>query len=227
MLRAPLAVRGPRLFITAAFAGEKSRIGRDAPSRPAEPSMPDALDLLRTRRSVKPADLAAPGPSAAELDTLLGIASRVPDHGKLAPWRFIVFAGDARRKAGDAIAEAFAADHPQAKPEEIAFERMRLARAPLVVAVVSRAAPHVKIPEWEQVLSAGAAAMNLVNAVYALGYAASWITEWYAYDRRVLAALGVSPQERVAGFVHVGTPLRSSEERRRPALAEVVTHYGD
>ena len=187
--------------------------------------MADALDLLRTRRSVKPADLSAPGPSATEIDTLLGIAARVPDHGKLAPWRFIVFAGDARLKAGEKIAEAFQADHPQAKPDEIAFERMRLARAPLVVAVVSRAAPHVKIPEWEQVLSSGAAAMNLVNAIYALGYGASWITEWYAYDRRVLAALGIAPHERIAGFVHIGTPVRPSEERRRPALAEIVTRY--
>ena len=188
--------------------------------------MPDALDLLRTRRSVKPADLAAPAPSAAQIDTLLAIASRVPDHGKLAPWRFIVFAGDARLKAGESIAEAFQADHPQANPEEVAFERMRLARAPLVVAVVSRAAPHVKIPEWEQVLSAGAVAMNLVTAVYALRYAASWITEWYAYDRRVLTGLGVSPHERIAGFVHIGTPVRPVEERRRPALAEIVTRYG-
>ena len=188
--------------------------------------MPDALDLLRTRRSVKPADLAAPGPSAAEIETLLGIASRVPDHGKLAPWRFIVFAGDARLQAGEKIAEVFVADHSQAKPEEVAFERMRLARAPLVIAVVSRAAPHVKIPEWEQVLSSGAAAMNLVNAVHALGYAASWITEWYAYDRRVLDALGIPPHERIAGFVHIGTPVRPVEERRRPPLAEIVTRYG-
>jgi nitroreductase len=191
-----------------------------------EPNMPDALDLLRTRRSVKPADLSAPGPSAAEIETLLGIASRVPDHGKLAPWRFIVFAGDARLKAGEQIARAFQADHPEAKPEDVAFERNRLARAPLVVGVVSRAGPHVKIPEWEQVLSAGAAAMNLVNASYALGYAASWITEWYAYDRRVLTALGVSAQERLVGFVHIGRPLRPPEERRRPALAEIVTRYG-
>jgi nitroreductase len=187
--------------------------------------MAEALDLLRTRRSVKPADLAPPGPTAAELDTLLGIASRVPDHGNLAPWRFIVFAGDARLKAGEAIAATFQADHPDAKPEEIAFERVRLARAPLVIAVISRAAPHVKIPEWEQVLSAGAAAMNLVNGVYALGYAASWITEWYAYDRRVLAALEIAEHERIAGFVHIGTPMRPPEERRRPALAEIVTSY--
>ena len=145
--------------------------------------MPEALDLLKTRRSVKPIELTGPGPAAAELDTLLTVASRVPDHGKLTPWRFIVFEGDARLKAGETIATVFKAANPQATDEQIAFERNRLARAPLVVAVVSRAAPHVKIPEWEQVLSAGAAAMNLVTAAHALGFAANWITEWYAYDR--------------------------------------------
>jgi nitroreductase len=96
-----------------------------------------------------------------------------------------------------------------------------------VVAVVSRAAPHVKIPEWEQQLSAGAAAMNLVNAAHALGFAANWITEWYAYDRRVLDALGLQPHERVAGFVHIGTPVRPSEDRPRPPLAEIVTRFGE
>jgi nitroreductase len=185
--------------------------------------MPEALDLLKTRRSVKPADLTNPGPSGAEIETILTIASRVPDHGKLAPWRFILFAGDGRLTAGAKIAAAFRADHPDAQAEHIEFERLRLARAPLVVAVVSRAAPHVKIPEWEQVLSAGAAAMNLVNAAHALGYAANWITEWYAYDRRVLDALGLAPYERIAGFVHIGTPTKSSDDRARPQLSEIVT----
>ena len=187
--------------------------------------MPDALQLLKTRRSVKPMELAGPAPSAAEIDTLLGIASRVPDHGKLTPWRFIVFTGDARAAAGEAIASAFRADCPDATPEQIEFERARLARAPLVIAVVSRAAPHVKIPEWEQQLSAGASAMSLVFAAHALGYAASWITEWYAYDRRVLDALGVAVNERIAGFVHIGRPARPPEDRPRPALATVVTHF--
>jgi nitroreductase len=171
-------------------------------------------------------ELAAPGPSASDLDTLLTVASRVPDHGKLTPWRFIVFEGDARLHAGEKIAGAFAADHPEAKPEDIAFERQRLARAPLVIAVVSRAAPHVKIPEWEQVLSAGAAAMNLVLAAHALGFAASWITEWYAYDPRVRDALGLAAHEKIAGFVHIGRPLHPPEDRPRPALADVVTRYG-
>jgi nitroreductase len=148
--------------------------------------MPDALELLKTRRSFKAVELSGPGPSPAEIDTLITVASRVPDHGKLAPWRFIVFEGEARRAAGEAIASAFRVKYPDAKPEHIAAERERLMRAPLVIAVVSRAAPHEKIPEWEQVLSAGAAAMNLVTAAHALGYGANWITERYAYDRAVL-----------------------------------------
>jgi nitroreductase len=187
--------------------------------------MSDALKLLTTRRSTKPNELAGPAPSAADLDTLLTIASRVPDHGKLTPWRFIVFEGDARRVAGDAIAAAFKAKYPDAKPEQVDAERARLMRAPLVVAVVSRAAPHVKIPEWEQVLSAGAAAMNLVLAAHALGYGASWITEWYAYDRAVLDAWGLAPHERIAGFVHIGRPPGVPEDRPRPPLSEIATRF--
>jgi len=189
--------------------------------------MPEAIDLLKTRRSVKPIELNGPGPTAAELSTLLTIASRVPDHGKLTPWRFIVFEGEARLAAGDKIAELFRADHPDATDDQVAFEKKRLARAPLVIAVVSRAGPHGKIPEWEQVLSAGAAATSLVFAAHALGLAASWLTEWYAYDRRVLEALGVRPEERIAGFVHIGRSAKPPEDRPRPALGEIVTRYNE
>jgi nitroreductase len=187
--------------------------------------MPDPIDLLKRRRSVKPNELGPPGPSPAELEMLLTIASRVPDHGKLTPWRFVVFEGEARQKAGEAIAGAFVAKYPDAKPEQIAYERTRLARAPLVIAVVSRAAPHVKIPEWEQVLSAGAAAMNLLVAAHALGFAATWITEWYAYDRGVLDAFGLAAHEKIAGFVHIGHPAGAPEDRPRPPLAQIVTHF--
>src|SRR5215472_4193647 len=187
--------------------------------------MPDALELLKTRRSIKPIELNGPGPSAAELETLLTIAARVPDHGKLVPWRFIIFEGDARLAAGEAIAAAFRAKYPDANPEHVEAERRRLARAPLVIAVVSRAGPHVKIPEWEQVLSAGAAAMNLVLAAHALGYGASWITEWYAYDRRVLDALGLAAHERIAGFIHIGRPPGRPEDRPRPPLQEIATRF--
>jgi nitroreductase len=183
------------------------------------------ITWLRTRRSLKPVELAGPGPSPAELDTLLTIASRVPDHGKLTPWRFIVFEGESQLKAGAAIAAAFVAKYPDATAEQTEFERRRLARAPLVIAVVSRAAPHVKIPEWEQVLSAGAAAMSLVIAAHALGFGTAWITEWYAYDRGVLDALGLAPHENIAGFVHIGRPTLAPEDRPRPALADIVTRF--
>lgn len=188
--------------------------------------MQDALALLTTRRSVKPIELTGPAPSRAEIDTLLTVASRVPDHGKLTPWRFIVFEGEARAAIGTAIADAFKTDRPDATADQIEFERNRLARAPLVIAVVSCAAPHVKIPEWEQVLSAGAATMNLVTASHALGYAANWITEWYAYDARVLKALGLADYERIAGFVHIGKASRPPEDRPRPPLTEIVTRFG-
>jgi len=187
--------------------------------------MPDALELLKTRRSFKAIELSGPAPSPAEIDMLLTVASRVPDHGKLAPWRFIVFEGQARRAAGEAIANAFRTKYPDAKAEQIEAERDRLARAPLVIAVVSRAAPHVKIPEWEQVLSAGAAAMNLVTTAHALVYGANWITEWYAYDRAVLDALGLAPHERIAGFIHIGRPPGPPEDRPRPSLAEIATRF--
>jgi nitroreductase len=187
--------------------------------------MPDALELLKTRRSVKPIEMTGPGPDAQELDTLLTVASRVPDHGKLAPWRFIVFEGDARLAAGEAIANRFVETNPAATADQVAFERNRLARAPLVIAVVSRAAPHVKIPEWEQQLSAGAAAMALVMAAHALGFAASWITEWYAYDRTVLDALGLGANERIAGFVHIGRPRQPPQDRDRPKLSDIVSRY--
>jgi len=187
--------------------------------------MPDALQLLKSRRSVKPMELGGPPPTAAEIDTLVTIAARVPDHGKLAPWRFILFEGDAREAAGAIIADVFRAGRPDATPEQIEFERRRLARAPLVIAVVSRAAPHVKIPEWEQQLSAGAAAMNLLLAAHAMGYAATWITEWYAYDRAVLDRLGLAPHERMAGFVHIGRPAKPPEERDRPKLEAIVTRF--
>jgi len=188
--------------------------------------MSDALSLLKTRRSVKPIELTGPAPSAAEIETLLTVASRVPDHGKLTPWRFILFEGQGRNVIGEAIAEAFKADRPDATEDQIASERGRMARAPLVIAVVSRAAPHAKIPEWEQVLSAGAATMNLVTAAHALGYAANWITEWYSYDSRVLRGIGLADNERIAGFVHIGKPSRPPEDRPRPPLSEIVTRYG-
>jgi nitroreductase len=185
--------------------------------------MNQTLDLLRSRRSIAPRLLAAPGPSPEDLDELLAIACRVPDHGRLAPWRFVVIEGEAQTRLGEAVAAAFLADRPDAGPEQIAKERARLTEAPVVVAVVSRAKPHVKIPEWEQQLSAGAVCMNLVFAANAAGYGTSWLTEWFGTDRRILELLGLEPDERIAGFIHIGTPMEKPAERARPVLADLVT----
>src|ERR1700750_1792039 len=184
--------------------------------------MPDAIELLKTRRSMKPREMTGPGPSPSELETILTVGSRVPDHGKLAPWRFIVFEGDARARAGEIIAGVFARKNPQAPAADIELEKRRLMDAPLVIAVVSFARPHPKVPEWEQQLSAGASAMNIVTAASALGYGANWLTGWFAFDRDVLDKLGLRPDEKIAGFIHIGTPTRPNEDRPRPALSEIV-----
>src|SRR4051794_12760955 len=187
--------------------------------------MPDALELFQTRRSMKPREMTAPGPSPAELDTILTIGARVPDHGKLMPWRFIVFEGDARGRAGDVIANVFARKNPAASAPEIDVEKRRLTDAPLVIGVVSLTKPHPKVPPWEQELSAGASAMNLVTAATALGFGACWLTGWFAFDRDVLDGLGLKPDEKLAGFIHIGTASKPSEDRPRPALSDIVTRF--
>lgn len=187
--------------------------------------MPDAIELLKARRSVKPREMTGPGPSPAELETILTVGARVPDHGKLAPWRFIVFEGDARQRAGDVIARVFADKSPQAGTHEIEIEKRRLTDAPLVIAVVSFTRPHPKVPPWEQELSAGASAMNIVTAATALGYGACWLTGWFAFDRDVLDGLGVKAAEKIIGFIHIGKTARPSEDRPRPALSEIVTRF--
>jgi nitroreductase len=187
--------------------------------------MNPTIELLRRRRSLPPQGMAGPGPDAGEIETLLTIASRVPDHGKLAPWRFLIFEGAARDRAGAIAAEIARADDPAIAEPRLEAERTRFSRAPLVIGVISRAAPHVKIPEWEQVLSAGAVCMTLVIAANALGYASAWLTEWCAYDRRFRAAIGLEEAEKVAGFVHIGRPNMASEDRPRPALAAIVSRF--
>jgi nitroreductase len=188
-------------------------------------SLPDAIELLKTRRSMKPREMTPPGPSPAELETILTIGARVPDHGKLAPWRFIVFEGDARVRAGAVIAKVFALKNPQASAAEIDVEKRRLTDAPLVIGVVSFTKLHPKVPPWEQELSAGASAMNIVTAATALGYGACWLTGWFAFDRDVLDGLGLKADEKLAGFIHIGTVSKPSEDRPRPALSEIVTRF--
>jgi nitroreductase len=187
--------------------------------------MPDALELLKTRRSVKPREMSGPGPSPTELETILTIGARVPDHGKLAPWRFIIFEGDARLRAGDVIAGVFARKNPNASPANIEVEKRRLTDAPLVIGVVSLTKPHPKVPPWEQELSAGASAMNIVTAATALGYGACWLTGWFAFDRDVLDGLGLTAEEKLAGLIHIGKVTKPSEDRPRPVLADIVTRF--
>ena len=184
------------------------------------------LDLLRTRRSVKPDKLGLPAPDAAQLSEILTIAARVPDHKKLAPWRFIIIEGEARARLGEVFAEACRAeDREQPSPARLEFERQRPQRAPLLVAVVSRVVPNPGAPEWEQVLSAGATCFNMCLAANAMGFGTCWITEWVAYSPRVKAALHVAEGERMAGFVYIGTTLEKPTERDRPDLAKVVTRW--
>lgn len=185
------------------------------------------IDYLSTRRSIPAFQMSEPGPSKGEVEAMLTLASRVPDHGKLAPWRFIVYRGEERKRISEALATIAMADKPDLSEEMVKVENTRLSRAPVVVAVVSRAAPHAKIPEWEQVMSAGAVCLNLVMAANAHGFASNWLTEWYAFDARAYAILGVNEGEKIAGFIHIGTPSVPPTERPRPELADIVTWVGD
>lgn len=186
----------------------------------------EILSFLQQRRSAKPALLQSPGPDASELDQILTVAARVPDHKKLVPWRFIVFEGEARARFGDVLAEAVRHE-PGEPPSEVRLEmeRGRLMRAPTVVAVVSRVTPNPGAPEWEQELSCGAACLNLCLASNALGYGTAWITEWYSYSATVSAALALAPNERIAGFVYIGTESEKQADRDRPRLADIVTRW--
>lgn len=184
------------------------------------------IDLLLSRRSVKPQAMAAPGPTDDQLQQILTVGSRVPDHKKLAPWRFIVFAGEARAKAGDLFAEACQAEEAvPPSPVRLETERTRLLRAPLVIGVVSRVVETKGAPRWEQELSCGAACMNLCIAANALGFGTSWLTEWYSYSPRVTAGLGLGANERMAGFVYIGTAIERQADRDRPDLAAIVSYW--
>ena len=177
------------------------------------------LSLLATRRSGKARDLGVPGPTAGQVERLLGVAARVPDHGKLAPWRFVVI--EDRDKFADLLEASYRAEVADV---DVAPVRAFAHAAPCLVAVISRVAEPHKIPRWEQELSAGAACGLLCAAASAMGFAANWLTGWAAYSPRVTTALG-QPGDRIAGFVFIGTPPRELEERPRPDLATVVSHW--
>jgi len=188
-------------------------------------TMPDTIELLLRRRSIVAASLKDPGPSDTQLKTLLRIAARVPDHGKLAPWRFIVFQGKARSEFGRKLADITKHNQPDASEEKCNLEANRFMRAPLIIAVISKSENHPKIPQWEQLLSAGAVCQNLVVAATAMGFGVQWITEWYAYDEAVHQALKLAGHEKIAGFIYIGSSDVTPEDRRRPNLEQLITHW--
>ncbi len=188
--------------------------------------MTETLDHLRTRRTIPAAFLGEPGPDAAQLREILTIAARVPDHGKLAPWRFIVFEGAARGEAGRLLLEQRLRHEPDLSESERAAELGRFTKAPLVVAVVSHVTPeHRKATELEQILSAGAVAMNLLHAAHALGFAGQWVTERPATDPEAGRLLGLGEHERIVGFIHIGTPTVPPQERPRPDVDTLITRW--
>lgn len=179
---------------------------------------------MATRRSSKPFTLAEPGPDPDQLTAILTLAARSPDHGKLAPWRFVVIAGEGRARLGAQLAQ-LKRDDGVTDAAVLEAEAVRFARAPLVVAVVSTAAPHAKIPEWEQILSAGAVCYGLLLAAQGFGFGGVWLSDWPAYDPRAHAILGLAPGERIAGFIHLGTQTEPSPERGRPDIAALIRPF--
>ena len=185
-----------------------------------------SIDSLNQRRSVPSRQLGEPGPTAAQLDELLHAAIRAPDHGKLAPWRLLLVRGDARMRLGATLADLHSRKEPDIAPAALEKDRERFSHAPLIVAVIARIEDdHPKIPAQEQLLSAGCVAYNLLLGAHAQGFGAQWLTGWAAYDRDAAALLGLSRNERVIGFVHVGAAKEPAPERNRPAFADVVSEW--
>lgn len=183
------------------------------------------IDFLLARKSVPIAELGEPAPSPEELHTMLRAATRVPDHGRLAPWRFIVYRGEARARVGEMLADLAERREGPLSEARRQQELTRFSRAPLVVGVVHVPRENPKIPQWEMLLSGGAAAMNLVMAANALGFGANWITNWYSDTEEGRRILGLAPHERVVGFVHIGSHAGEVPERPRPAVEGLVSDY--
>jgi nitroreductase len=181
----------------------------------------DVMEFLLARRSRPAKMLQTPVPDGAELDLLLTAAARVPDHGKLEPWRFVVLEAGACARMGHEITARAAA--LGLEPEKAAKSAASFAESPLIVTVVASPKPSEKIPELEQTLSAGAVCLSLVNAALASGWGACWLSGWPAYDDQIQRALGLAPQEWIAGFIHIGTSAATPPERPRPDIAALTT----
>jgi nitroreductase len=188
--------------------------------QPAPALGPDLTTVLATRRSTMPDMLVAPGPTEAELDRLLTIALRVPDHGRLAPWRIILIEGESKQRW---IEQLLALAETREDAAKSRVSTRKLASAPLVAAVISSPTPGHKVPEWEQELSAGALTMNLLNGAAVLGYGANWLTGWHAYDPRAMELLKLAPGEKIAGVVLIGTIAERAMERDRMTPDRVVS----
>jgi nitroreductase len=184
------------------------------------------LAFLKSRKSASAKAMSGPGPSRDQLNEILEIAVRVPDHGKLAPWRFVLFEGEARGKIGEEFAKIWSAKNPSHGAESLAFQAGLFERAPLVLAVVSTAATHGKIPVWEQQMSAAAVSYNVVLAATAMGFAAQWQSDWVAYDASAKQAIGLQETEQVAGLIYVGTSTVPLEDRPRPDAQTLLTVWG-
>lgn len=187
--------------------------------------MPGALSLLEQRHSVASRQLGAPAPDEATLQALLAAAIRVPDHGKLVPFRLIRLQGEDKAAWGAQMADLALRKHPDMSPAKLEKERLRYSYAPLVIAVIARLDERSKVPTIEQKLSAGCVAHNLLLGAYALGFGAQWLTGWAAYDRDAATILGLADNELVIGFVHMGTPQIDVPDRERPALADVLSTW--
>ena len=185
----------------------------------------DTLDLLLSRRSVKAADIIEPGPSEEQLDTLLRAAHRVPDHGKIGPWRFVIFQGESRANFGQKLSEIFSLNNPKVSQTKLTQQRNLLLRAPCVIAVIHTPDIDHKIPLWEQQMATGAACQNLIVATHAMGFVGQWLSEWYSYDEKVHQLLGMSPNDKVAGFFYLGSQEQKPDERARPPLSERVQYW--
>jgi nitroreductase len=183
------------------------------------------IEFLLSRRSTVARMMNEPGPNDADLRKIMEAGMRVPDHGRLTPWRFIIIRGDARNTIGDVIAESFKKNNPDAIEEQIEVEQERLARAPVVIAVLSKTRKGHKIPEWEQLLSAGAACQTMLIAAQSMGYAAQWLTEWYSYDANVKAAVGAEGDDEIAGFIFFGNEMADATERARPEYSDIVSEW--
>jgi nitroreductase len=183
------------------------------------------IDFMLSRISPPIHELKAPGPNDDEINTMIQVATRVPDHGRLEPWRFILYRGEARERLGSLIADLAEQREGELSDVRRNQERTRFSRAPLVIGVISSPKDHPKIPEWEMFLSGGAVAMSLLLAANALGYGANWITNWYSDIEEGRALLGLSPRERVVGFIHIGTFEGRVPERPRPDTSAVCTDY--